>query len=116
MCVSEDRRWIATADRGPNGMVIIWDSYSGYLFILHTLRHFHCIALNGNHLYDKCYSIPVNTLFDCHPDAGVIAIAFSSDTKHLATLGTEEFQVSMAAQGCHNIKFPPSYCAGKKYK
>eukprot|EP01137_Pigoraptor_chileana_P005500 Opistho-2@48651 len=58
-CVSDDKRWIATADKGAESMVIIWDARSG---------------------------TPIRTLFEPHRE-GVIAMAMSPDARFLATVG-----------------------------
>ncbi|KAG8514959.1 Cilia- and flagella-associated protein 251, partial [Galemys pyrenaicus] len=66
LCVSEDRRWIATADKGPGCLVIVWDSYTG---------------------------IPVHTIFDSCPEgSGIRAIAITQDAKYLATISDAALQ------------------------
>uniref|UniRef100_A0A8D2Q6N2 Cilia- and flagella-associated protein 251 n=1 Tax=Varanus komodoensis TaxID=61221 RepID=A0A8D2Q6N2_VARKO len=69
ICMSDDRRWIATADRGRESLVIVWDSYT---------------------------AVPVHTIFDSHPEGGIAAIAISHDAKFLATVGAGEVQVEVA--------------------
>ncbi|XP_054450399.1 cilia- and flagella-associated protein 251 [Pteronotus mesoamericanus] len=66
LCISEDRRWIATADQGPGCLIIIWDSFTG---------------------------IPVHTIFDSCPEGqGIRAIAMTHDAKYLATISDAEIQ------------------------
>ncbi|XP_074699870.1 cilia- and flagella-associated protein 251 isoform X2 [Strix aluco] len=65
LCVSEDRRWVATADRGPDALIIVWDSFSG---------------------------VPVRTIFGSHPEDGINAIAISQDAKYLATISAGTVQ------------------------
>ncbi|XP_074061664.1 cilia- and flagella-associated protein 251 isoform X1 [Macrotis lagotis] len=60
MSVSENRRWISTADKGPQCLVIIWDSFSG---------------------------IPVRTIFNICPEGnGIKAMAMTNDAKFLVTI------------------------------
>ncbi|NXA93805.1 CF251 protein, partial [Melanocharis versteri] len=65
LCVSEDKRWVATADRGPDALIIVWDSYSG---------------------------VPVRIIFEGHPEDGVCAIAISQDAKYLVTISAATVQ------------------------
>ncbi|CAN8192690.1 unnamed protein product [Coccothraustes coccothraustes] len=65
LCVSEDKRWVATADQGPDAMIIVWDSYSG---------------------------VPVRTIFKSRSEDGVCAIALSQDAKYLVTISAATVQ------------------------
>lgn len=57
-CISEDKRWIATADAGPDSMIVVWDSTTG---------------------------TPIKTIFNPHPN-GVVAMDMSPDAMFLVTL------------------------------
>ncbi|XP_064391567.1 cilia- and flagella-associated protein 251-like [Halichondria panicea] len=63
--VSGNKRWIVTADIGPNSTLIVWDSYTG---------------------------VPVCTLFDGLGE-GTTSVALSEDAKYLATLSADTPQV-----------------------
>ncbi|NXO91619.1 CF251 protein, partial [Certhia brachydactyla] len=65
LCVSEDKRWVATADQGPDPLIIVWDSYSG---------------------------VPVHTIFESQTEDGICAIAISQDAKYLVTISAATVQ------------------------
>ena len=60
--VSADKRWVATADAGPDSMIVVWDTLS---------------------------TTPIKTLFNPHP-FGVQAMAMTPDAMFLATLSAPD--------------------------
>ncbi|XP_053376609.1 cilia- and flagella-associated protein 251-like [Mercenaria mercenaria] len=67
-CVSEDKRWLVTGDRGKDSMVIVWDTYTG---------------------------VPIQTIFDTtgSDEGGVVAVGMTPDARYLATLSAAKSQV-----------------------
>ena len=61
-CVSEDKRWIATADAGTDALIVVWDSVTG---------------------------TPIKTIFNPHPN-GVLAMDITPDAMFLVTLSAPD--------------------------
>eukprot|EP00057_Strongylocentrotus_purpuratus_P009036 XP_011663510.1 PREDICTED: WD repeat-containing protein 66 [Strongylocentrotus purpuratus] len=79
ICASQDKRWVATADKGENSMIIIWDTYSG---------------------------TPVQTIFDPHPDGGVVGINMTLDAKYIVTLSAAKKQTLSIWDWTTNGEYP----------
>ncbi len=71
ICSSTDKKWIVTADKGPNCLLIIWE-----------------IINKSKGQEEKLFeAIPIKTFFQPHADTGVVSVCFSHDSKYLYTLG-----------------------------
>ena len=57
-CVSEDKRWIATADAGADALIVVWDSITG---------------------------TPIKTIFNPHPN-GILAMDITPDAMFIVTI------------------------------
>ena len=53
-CVSEDKRWIATADAGPDSMIVVWDSLSGTP--IKTIFNPHPVSFHLKYLPRRSYN------------------------------------------------------------
>ncbi|XP_070205737.1 cilia- and flagella-associated protein 251-like isoform X2 [Littorina saxatilis] len=65
-CISDDKRWLVTGEKGRDAMVNVWDTYTG---------------------------VPIQTLFDPNPEGGVTAVALTPDARYLATLSAGPVQI-----------------------
>ncbi|KAL1528602.1 hypothetical protein AB1Y20_009940 [Prymnesium parvum] len=84
-CSSSDRRWVITADKGPESMLVIWDSYMG---------------------------TPIKTIQTPHAN-GVCAMDLSPDGRYLVTLSEETNPQVLSIWDCAsaNEKETPLYSA-----
>ncbi|KAI9338380.1 WD40-repeat-containing domain protein [Zopfochytrium polystomum] len=111
--VTSDKRWLVTAEKGPNPVLIIWDTapLSSHLpnatasgsiaggatsngpSIGHsTGRDRAGSVVTGGHLGGMPNALPIKTIFDIHEGHGVVAVEFTFDSKYLLTLGNEPKQ------------------------
>ncbi|KAI8830709.1 WD40-repeat-containing domain protein [Chytridium lagenaria] len=80
--ITSDRRWIVTADKGPNSLLIVRDQTPGSAGS----------GVSSVPGFQGMNALPIKTLFDLHDKTGVVAAEFSSDSKYLFTLGNEAKQ------------------------
>ncbi len=58
-----------------------------------------------NNTPSVCFSTPVRTLFEPHPDGGVVGVAMTPDAKYIASLSAAETQVHVYMEyACHMLR------------
>ncbi|KAL2912486.1 hypothetical protein HK105_208058 [Polyrhizophydium stewartii] len=85
-CISRERRWIATADKGPNSMVIVWDLKPG------LARPDLTKGSSPSVLYENDGTLqvmPIKNIYDPHGGSGVLCLEFTSDSRYIITLGSD---------------------------
>lgn len=82
-CVSDDRRWIATADAGPESMIVVWDALTGTpIKTIFTVRR---------RCRPRRRSAPSRGMRAAQPhERGVLAMDMSPDAMFLVTLSNVE--------------------------
>ena len=83
-CSTGNGRWLLTADKGIDSVIIVWDT-----------RAINSVAgiEKSNAKRSKALELepinaaPIKTIFNPHNGAGIVAASFSVDSKYLATLG-----------------------------
>ena len=81
-CVSRDKRYIATADRGPNSVIVVWDAQSGTpiktFFDVRVKQAIvaqkgqlwfqkkKCFVLDSLHQCERCLRIPIWISIHCN--------------------------------------------------
>ncbi|KAL7749060.1 hypothetical protein RI367_005464 [Sorochytrium milnesiophthora] len=79
--MSSDRRWLVTADAGPDALVIVWDAQNG---------------------------VPIRTYYSPHNEAGVCSLDISADAKFIATLGADVPQTLCLWEWVTDVEKPTS--------
>jgi hypothetical protein len=77
--VNRETRFIMTADKGKDSLIIIWD-LKAESKTNHTVTDIEIEAC-----------VPIKTIFDPHSGAGTVAAEFSADSKYIITLGAGQY-------------------------
>ncbi|KAJ3015605.1 hypothetical protein HKX48_004466 [Thoreauomyces humboldtii] len=70
---SHNKRFLVTADRGYDPLLIVWDTSAEK-------------ELDG---VAPIEALPIRTIFDPHGGSGVVAVAFTRDSRYLVSLGAD---------------------------
>jgi hypothetical protein len=76
LCMTNDKRWFCTVDRGEGSLILIWENMA-------------CRPENSSIADNELLlgAFPIKNMYDSHGGYGCVACEFSVDAKYLITLG-----------------------------
>ncbi|KAI9100552.1 quinon protein alcohol dehydrogenase-like superfamily, partial [Phlyctochytrium arcticum] len=89
LSVSPDKRFLVTADQGKDSIIIIWDSQTGAKFGKDASPSTESTPVSS---MAGSVVLPIKTIYEPHNGSGIRAVQFTSDCRHLITLGCDSPQ------------------------